>query len=324
MFWHSAEAANSAVVIMYHRFGEDNFPSTSIRIKQFEAHIAELSSGKYNVLPLVEITARMREGRPLPDRTLGISIDDAYLSVYTEAWPRLKAAGLPFTIFAPTARLDQRSATNMTWEQLRQMHAQGADVGHHTVSHPHMPVASGERLEKEITRANERFQIELGYKPELFAYPYGEASAAIIERIKQAGFMAAFGQHSGVIGSSAENFYLPRFSMSDKYGDLDRLKLAINALPLVVSDITPTDHFIGSEARNPPAIGFTINADIKQQNSLSCFLSHAGRANVEKLGATRVEIRVQSAFPRGRTRLNCTMRTPDGRWRWYGRQFFRP
>ena len=35
-----ATAADSAVILIYHRFGEDTLPSTNIRLEQFEAHIA--------------------------------------------------------------------------------------------------------------------------------------------------------------------------------------------------------------------------------------------------------------------------------------------
>ncbi|MEE1569760.1 MAG: hypothetical protein V1255_07605, partial [Alphaproteobacteria bacterium] len=41
----STDSNTSAVVLMYHRLGEDSLPSTNIRINQFESHIAELSSG---------------------------------------------------------------------------------------------------------------------------------------------------------------------------------------------------------------------------------------------------------------------------------------
>jgi len=34
-----AMAADSAVVFMYHRFGDGRFPSTNITIEQFEAHL---------------------------------------------------------------------------------------------------------------------------------------------------------------------------------------------------------------------------------------------------------------------------------------------
>ncbi|MDH5410757.1 MAG: polysaccharide deacetylase family protein, partial [Alphaproteobacteria bacterium] len=102
-----AAAADSAVFLMYHRFGEDIYPATNVRIEQFEAHITELTKGPYTVLPASEIVAALQSGKELPDRTVGITIDDAYLSVYTEAWPRLKAAGLPFTLFVATDAVDK-------------------------------------------------------------------------------------------------------------------------------------------------------------------------------------------------------------------------
>src|SRR3546814_5118788 len=43
----SPAADNGAVLLMYHRFGEDALPSTSVRLGQFEAHLAELTSGAY-------------------------------------------------------------------------------------------------------------------------------------------------------------------------------------------------------------------------------------------------------------------------------------
>ena len=73
---------NGAVILMYHRFGEDSLPSTSVRLSQFDAHLDELISGGYQVLPLGEIVAALEEGRRLPDRSLAIiTVDDGALSV---------------------------------------------------------------------------------------------------------------------------------------------------------------------------------------------------------------------------------------------------
>ena len=54
---HAAVSADqsAATIIMYHRFGERDFPSTTVRIEQFEAHIRELQSGPYSVLPPEEV-----------------------------------------------------------------------------------------------------------------------------------------------------------------------------------------------------------------------------------------------------------------------------
>ena len=322
----AASGASSAVVIMYHRFGEGKYPSTNTTIEQLEAHINELTSGPYTVLPVYQIVESLTKGEVLPDRTVGITIDDAYRSAYEVAWPKFKAAGLPITIFASTANLDSGAGRNMNWEQLREMVERGASVGHHTVSHLHMIGASLELIDKELNAAHVRFEKELGFRPRLFSYPYGEASLSIIKYIKSVGFEAAFGQHSGVIGSAGDFFYLPRFSMNERYGGLDRLRIAINGLPLPLVDVTPQDPLISTmpNVANPPPMGFTIAGNLENLDKLACFLSHAGRAKIERFGSGRIEVRISRPFPKGRTRLNCTLPGPNNRWYWYGRQFYRP
>ena len=86
----AAEAADSAVVFIYHRFGEDSYPSTSIRAEQFAAQVEELKTGGYTVLPLHEIAAKLKSGEGVPPRTVGLSVDDAYRSAYEIAWPLLR------------------------------------------------------------------------------------------------------------------------------------------------------------------------------------------------------------------------------------------
>ena len=194
-------------------------------------------------MALADIVRRLNAGEPLPERAVAITIDDAYRSVYTAAWPKFKAAELPITLFVSTAHLDKPSSAHMNWAQLREMRAAGVGVGHHTVSHLHMVGAGAARIGEEISGANARFEQELGYKPGLFAYPYGEAGAAEISMVRKAGFVAAFGQHSGVIGSTGGRFYLPRFAMNEHYGDIGRLKLALNALGINCRRGTMTKRF---------------------------------------------------------------------------------
>jgi peptidoglycan/xylan/chitin deacetylase (PgdA/CDA1 family) len=317
-----ARAADSAVILMYHRFGETRFPSTNIRIAQFEAHIAELKSGPYTVLPVPEIVARIGAGSALPERTVGITVDDGYASVYREAWPRLRAAGLPFTVFVSTDRADRGGGGYMGWEQIRQMRAAGVEIGAHTASHPHMIDASLPHLERELQKSNRRLQAELGAAPALFAYPYGEAGGRERKLALKFGYRAAFGQHSGVFHKSAEPNYIPRFALNENFGAIGRFRLVINTLAIPVLDVAPRDAGIG--ATNPPNFGFTVAEDIGNLARLGCFSSSEGRARVEILGTRRVEVRLRKPLPRGRTRINCTLRDRSGRWRWLGTIFYVP
>ncbi len=309
----------SAVILIYHRFGEDKFPSTNTRLVQFEAHITELTSGPYTVLPLPQVVDALLAGTPLPDRTVAITMDDAYRSIYTEAWPRLRAAGLPFTVFVSTDPVDRNSANYMTWDQLRELNASGVTIGNHTSSHAHMIPASPGRNAAIIVNARERLTAELGVRPDLFAYPYGEMSHATRTVVAESGFRAALGQHSGVAHSGLDPLYLPRFAFNETFGGIDRFRLVVNALPLPVSDITPADPLLTD---NPPAFGFTVGPGIGNLGQLNCFASHDERPGVERLGESRIEVRLATPFPAGRNRFNCTLPGPDGRWRWFGMQYY--
>ncbi len=317
-----AAAAGSAVIVMYHRFGEDNIPGTNIRIDQFEAHLDELATGGYTVLPVPDIIAALRAGEALPDKTVGITIDDAYVSGYQEAWPRLEEAGFPFTLFVSTDPVDRGIRGYLTWDQIRELAAAGVTIGHHSAAHAHMAYADAETNAADIARASRRFTEELGQVPELFAYPFGEYSRALRDAVAAAGFSAAFGQHSGVAHDGEDRFALPRFALNERYGELDRFEMVARALPLPVTDVTPSDPLLGP---NPPPFGFTASAELDNLDRLNCFDAAGERAVVvERLGARRFEVRIEAPFPPGRARINCTLPAPEGRWRWFGIQFLIP
>jgi peptidoglycan/xylan/chitin deacetylase (PgdA/CDA1 family) len=316
----AARAADSAVLLVYHRFGDERVPAINTRLDQLDAHIAELKAGGYTVLPLPDVVAALRDGRPLPDKAVAITIDDGWRSIYTEAWPRLKKAGLPFTVFLVTDETDHGGADAMSWSQVREMAAAGVTFGSQGAAHPHFARMTAEQVASDLERARARFDKELGRAPDLLAWPYGETSAAAIQVARAHGIVAAFGQHSGVAFAGAEPFFLPRFTINEAYGERDRFRMAVQALPLPVTDITPGDPAIGA---NPPLFGFTLAREVEGIDALSCFSSHEGRIKVERLGP-RIEVRMARPIPSGRGRLNCTVPTLEGRWRWFGWQFAVP
>jgi hypothetical protein len=145
-------------------------------------------------------------------------------------------------------------------------------------------------------------------------------SLAVRDAVIDAGFVAAFGQHSGVVEAGLDRFYLPRFSLNEQYGTLSRFILAANALPLGAREITPADPALTT---NPPAFGFTVSEAVGPIDQINCFASHESTpARLERLGARRFEVRLETPFPPGRGRFNCTAPTEEGRWRWFGMQFY--
>ena len=309
---------NYASLIMYHRFGDSRYPSTNIKKEQFIEHINELLKPKYNVINIEKALLAIKNIKPVKDKSVVITIDDAYSSVYRYAWPIFKKYNLPFTLFISTDVIDNKTPGYMSWEEIRTLRDHGVTIGSQTKSHPHMFKLSEEKIIKELSISNKRFIDEIGSAPKIFAYPYGEYNLEVLEQVKLHGFVAAFGQHSGVAHKSLGMYELPRFAMNEKYGDMDRFLLAVNALPMPISDLSPKNPLISI---NPPSYGFTLSDEIEPKNAVRCFANNGLKTDTKRLGKNRIEVRLSGPFSKGRGRINCTMAGNGDRWRWVGRQF---
>lgn len=312
--------ASHAVVFAYVRVGDDARPELSVTLDQFEEHLQELKAGNYNVARLDDVVVALRDGVPLPDRTVVLTFDLAHRASMQLAVPRLEAAGFPYAVFVPPALVDAGGEQVMSWDELRDLKARGAVIGLQTISVNDLAHTSLDRMQADLDDAIRRYHEEFGSDPQLFAYPFGEYSLALRDLVRSRGLTAAFGRQSSVAYTGDDLFALPRFPLSGNFAGIDRFRLAAEALPLPVSDVTPRDPVLVAE--NPPNFGFTLPDALSGVEQLACFASGQGRTELNWLGDTRVEIRLNEPFPPGQARINCTMPTDDGRWRWFGRQFF--
>ncbi|MDC0057878.1 polysaccharide deacetylase family protein [Pelagibacteraceae bacterium] len=305
---------------MYHKFGIDKYPSTSVTLDQFDSHIVEFSKKKYSVKSVQFIIDTIINDGDLPVNTIGISVDDADKSFYEIGWPKFKENKMPVTLFVNTSTIHKNNKNYLNWDQIRELKKEGVFIGAHSHSHYHMSDLSIEEVRDEIETSNNIFLRELGEIPALFAFPYGEANEKIINLLKEYKFKVAFGQHSGVINETSNLYYLPRFSLNERYGEIDRVKFAANAKGLGIYDFIPSNPNI---SENPPFIGFSL-LDEKLAQSIDCFVFDS-KGQVEKeifKFNERIEIRLNRKLTEGRSRINCTAKGNDGLWRWFGHQFY--
>ena len=317
---YASNIKNSAVVFMYHKFGVSKYPSTSVKIEQFDEHLKEFSKSKYSIESVEFIIDTIINDGDLPENTIGISIDDADKSFYEVGWPKFKEMGFPVTLFVNTSTIHENNKNYLNWDQIRELVNEGVSIGAHSHSHYHMADLSIEEVRDEIEISNNIFLKELGSIPSLFAFPYGEANEEIINLLKEYKFKVAFGQHSGVINETSNLYYLPRFSLNERYAEIDRVKFAANAKGLGIYDFIPTDPTI---SENPPYIGFSL-LDEKLVPSIDCFVFDS-KGQVEKelfKFNERIEIRLKRKLTEGRSRVNCTAKGSDNQWRWFGHQFY--
>lgn len=319
----TAAAASHAVAFMYHRFGEDRYPSTSIRLEQFDAQLDYLAQNGFHIWPLERVVDHVLRGEPLPDRTIAITVDDAYLSVYEHAWPRLKARGWPFTVFVNTDPVDRGLAGFMSWEQMRAMQREGVRFANHTASHDSMAerrkdeddTAWEQRVRADIERAQQRLREELGKEvdaePRLFAYPYGEYDTRAAELVHAMGYIA-FGQHSGALGPLSDRRALPRYPMAESFAALEPFARKAASLPLPVVKAEPWEPHTGTH--NPPQLTLTLQQPLR---GIACYNAAGQALPLIWLDNTHLQVQAQEPLRSGRSRYNCTAPAGGGRWYWY-------
>lgn len=311
-----------APIISYQRIGEDTLPHASLRHEQFMAQINEIKSGRYRVLPLDKIVSSLQKGKALPDRALAITFDGAHRVAMETAVPVLLEQKIPFTIFVSSAAADAGGPAHLNWDEIRALaRKKEVSLGILPAAFVDLTELPPSQAQAHINRAVARYREVMGTHPTFFAWPYGIWSTELKQKIMPFGFTAAFGQQSGVAHAKSEFYALPRFVMTESFGDLDRFLITINALPLPVYDVVPEDAL---PHKNPPAIGFSIAQTIKDPSAVSCFISGAGKAEVKHLGH-RMEIRLPEPLSDNRARINCTLpdtaATAPGealKWRWFG------
>ena len=289
------EETSSAVVFMYHRFGDERYPSTNIRLEQFEKQLDYIEKNGFNVWPLSKIVRYLLEGKKLPEKIVALTIDDAYITTYTEGYLRLRAKKFPFTVFVSTHAVDTGSKNYMSWEQMREMALHGAEFANHSLTHPFLLPLSSEtkgewknRVVREIEEAQRKLHQELGSSmnenPKLFSYPFGEYNQNIIKILQELKYVGVT-QTSGAISSDTDLETLPRFAMAEAYANIDDFILKINTLPLPIKSVSPIEPVV--TLNNPPILRLKLKRAIE---NLQCYISSGERVDMEWISETEVQI----------------------------------
>ncbi len=302
---------------MYHRFNENKYPSTNIKMDIFKEHIEIIKNSNYNFHDPKDFDKQFNTLKT--KKEILITVDDAFQSFYTEAWPYLKENRIPFILFVSTEPVGKKGY--MTWKQIKEVEKnEFAFIGHHSHSHKYLIDVSNSEFILDIEKANKIFFKELGYIPNLFSYPFGEYSKFMKDYISD-NFKYAFGQHSGVIDLNKDKFELPRFPINEKYGELKRFQSIINYFPLEYKKILPEEKQL-FKSTNPPEFKVEFFQEQKNLNNINCYSNEGDiwkKSKTSFLNNT-LSIEFREPFKPRRGRINCSL-NDDGKWRWFGVQF---
>lgn len=86
-------------VLMYHHFDDTSKDGTVVTPGRFREQMTALREAGYEAVTVPQVIAFVREGTPLPDKPVLITMDDGYGSNLTVAAPILEETGMRATIF---------------------------------------------------------------------------------------------------------------------------------------------------------------------------------------------------------------------------------
>lgn len=322
----TAPLEKEVVTFVYHRFGDNRFPSTNISTEDFEAHLKWLSIHNFQVLSLSDALAYLKNDSPIQN-TAVITIDDGYKSFYTNALPLLLNYKFPTTLFINTETVG--AGDYMDWQQLEQAMKNNVEIGNHTHSHAYfLNQKQNERytaLVNEIELSQKIISENLGMKPNVFAYPYGEFDDGIELIVKALGFAGAVAQNSGVINNTTNLFQLPRFPMSESYAKKFEEKAMMRSLSVIRKN--PAFPIIPKGKPNP-TLTLTFNASGLVTDQMQCFVQ-GGECKLKVVNKSPSHLTValqasQSILKRRRTLYTLTVPDSSGRWHWFSHLWINP
>lgn len=190
-------------ILLYHHLvdGADVNPSAyEISIRQFEEQLDLLTAWGFRVINFATLLRMLDGAEPRRDRLAIITFDDAFRSFYELAFPALKKRGMSATVFVPAGEIGGKNRWDiaegfperavMNADELREIAAGGMEIGSHGWSHQSLPDCSEAAAAEEVVRSRDRL-MELGLRPQVFAYPYGKYAPATAAVVRAAGYDAA-------------------------------------------------------------------------------------------------------------------------------------
>ena len=302
---------------MYHRFNENKYPSTNIKMEILDKQMNMIKTLGYEFYNPKNFEAEFE--KPKREKKILITIDDGFKSFYDEAWPYLKKNKIPFILFVSTEPVGKRGY--MTWDEINEIgKSEIGSIGHHSHTHEYLIDMTEKEFINDIETASKIFKEKLGYVPSIFSYPFGEYSLFMKKYITK-NFKIAFGQHSGIIDINKDKFELPRFPINEKYGELKRFKSLINYGPLEYKSLKPEEKKI-NDKMNPPKLIIEFFDEQKNINNINCYSNDGGNwknSFLEFKKQTLIITFKEKFIPR-RGRINCSL-NDNGIWRWFGTQF---
>jgi peptidoglycan/xylan/chitin deacetylase (PgdA/CDA1 family) len=195
------------LVLCYHAVSDTWDDALAVTADDLERQVGRVLDRGYVPAGLTDAVLGLR---PAP-RTVALTFDDAYRSVFDEALPVLERLGVTATVFAVTSlvgrdtpmvweEMESRAAgphaaelVPMRWDDLADLADRGWEVGSHSRTHPHLTRLDDAALADELAASRADCEAALSRPCRAIAYPFGDVDARVVRAADRAGYAVGVG-----------------------------------------------------------------------------------------------------------------------------------
>lgn len=205
------------LILYYHEVVQKGEGAAYQKIEEekFEAQMRYLQEKGYYTAFFSELD------KPLPDKTVIVSFDDGFLSVYERAVPIMEKYGVKGNVYLPTAYIG-KDEHFMTWEMIKDLTQRGNfEMQAHTHNHVDIRTLDEKKMQEEVQTSNAYFEKELDYIPNAICLPFGTYDKQSLKLLKRSGgYKYILASYYGMVGrrKCKKGGLLPRIGVSDTDG----------------------------------------------------------------------------------------------------------
>ena len=198
-------------VLMYHRIVENKdlcrTQWTCVHRNDFRTHLLLLERLGFTTITFNDYNLFLRGELDLPRKPVILTFDDGYLDTFRNGFPLLLEFGMKGVVFVLADRKIMRNywdndsgfPTTMLMgpEHIQEVHANGFEIGSHTMTHPDLTTTPEDSAWKEISHSKMSLEALLETSVRSFAYPYGSLTPSLKNMVADAGYSLACGVYTG-------------------------------------------------------------------------------------------------------------------------------
>lgn len=191
-------------ILMYHAVhtmapSEEANANLIVAPETFESHLKALKeAGYYTLTPEEAYRALTKNELPEGGKVVWLTFDDGISDFYTIVYPLLKKYQMTATNNIITSFSEKEKPSVLTFDQIKEMKAQGLTFESHTVSHPDLAQSDTATQKAELANSKKVLDKKLNQTTTTIVYPAGRYSDVTMDLAKINGYKMGLTTNNGL------------------------------------------------------------------------------------------------------------------------------